>query len=147
MTDDFEPSEQFADFFFLAIDHGFGSIEDGGGPLIPFVMSVSVDGQKHLTRFVTDELSEGVQRAQEHVVQHRDGMMMYAIAWDGYITLDDRKWDAILVEAGEAHDPRGVLFAQRYEAGPKKLFRRSKNERVGNPALVDYPPSRIASAV
>jgi hypothetical protein len=65
---------------------------------------------------------------------------MYAIAWDGYITLEGRKWDAILVEAGEAQEPRGVLFAQRYQAGAKKLFRRSKNERVGNAALIDYLP-------
>lgn len=134
---------EFAEFSFLAIDHGFGSIEDGEGPLVPFVMSVSTQGEKQLTRFVTEELSEG--SSEEHVASHRHELRMYATAWDGYITLDGRKWDALFVEAGESRDPRGVLFCQRYQSGPKKLFRSAKNERVGNPALVDYPPSRIAA--
>jgi hypothetical protein len=60
---------------------------------------------------VTEELSEGVERASDHVMQKRDAMVIYAIAWDGYLTFDEKRWDAIFVEAGERHDPRGVLFA------------------------------------
>jgi hypothetical protein len=143
MSEEFEPSEEFADLFFLAIDHGFGSIEDGSGPLIPFVLTHSFEGKRDLRRFVTEELSDGVKQAQKFVEQNRASIRMYAIASDGYITVEGKKWDAILVEAGDSASPIGVVFCQRYQATKKGLFRKAKCERVGNPALISHPPSRL----
>lgn len=143
MTDDFEPSEAFAEFFFLAIDHGYGSIEDGAGPLIPFVMTVDTKGEKALHRFVTDRLEDGVAQARAHVDRNIDGLLMYAIAWDGYVTLDGARTDAIFVEAGDREQPIGVLFCQRYRPPKKTLFRKAKCERLGNPALIDHSKSRF----
>lgn len=42
----------------------------------------------------------------------------YAIAHDGYLTVEGRKWDAILVEAAERGADSAFLFAQCYR--PKK---------------------------
>ncbi len=144
-TKAFEPSQEFADLFFKAIDHGFESIKDGAGPLIPFSMTVSADGQLSLKRYVMDELQEAVARAQASITPEMPGVTMYAIAWDGYVTIDGQKTDAILVEAGQASDPRGVLFCQRYRTVRKGLFFKKVCERVGNPGLIEYPPSRLVS--
>ncbi len=138
----FNPSQAFADFFFLAIDHGFASVENGGGPLVPFTMLVDPAGQKKLTRFAMDKLEDGVQAAKNSVVP-TGATAMYAIAWDGFITLEGRKWDAICVEAGEAQAEIGVLFCQRYTTAKKGLLRRTRSVRVGNPALIGNPPSRL----
>lgn len=138
----FSPSQAFADFFFLAIDHGFASIENGGGPLIPFTMLVGPEGQKKLSRFATDRLEDGVQAAKNSVAS-TEAITMYAIAWDGFITLEGRKWDAICVEAGEAQAEFGALFCQRYTRARKGLLRRARSVRVGNPALIERPPSRL----
>ena len=48
----------------------------------------------------------------------------------------NKKWDAVLVEAGEQGGEFGVLLAQRYE---KKGILKKRNHPVGNPALVSKP--------
>ena len=138
----FSPSQAFADFFFFAIDHGFASVEDGGGPLIPFTMLVDPAGQKKLTRFAMDKLEDGVEAAKNSVAS-TGAIAMYAIAWDGFITLEGRKWDAICVEAGEAQSEFGVLLCQRYTTAKKGLLRRTRSVRVGNPAVIETPRSRL----
>jgi hypothetical protein len=138
----FSPSQAFADFFFLAIDHGFASVEDGGSPFVPFAVLVDTAGQKTLNRFAMDKLEDGVQAAKNSVAS-TGTVAMYAIAWDGFITLEGRKWDAICVEAGEAQAEFGVLFSQRYTTAKKGLLRRTRSVRVGNPALIERPPSRL----
>lgn len=139
---DFSPSKAFSDFFFLAIDHGFDSIEGDGCPLVPFTMAVDSSGKRLLSRFATDRLEDGLEKAKSSI-KDSDSLSMYAIAWDGFVTIEGRKWDAILVEAGEASEDSGVLFAQRYILGPKRLFRGRRCERVGNPALIGRPHSRL----
>jgi hypothetical protein len=139
---DFSPSQDFAGFFFLAIDHGFTSIEDGGGPLVPFTMTVDSAGQKKLTRFAMGKLEDGVEAAKNSVAS-TGAIAMYAIAWDGFVTLEGRKWGAICVEAGEAQAEFGALFCQRYNTEKKGLLRRTCSVRVGNPALIGRPRSRL----
>lgn len=139
---DFSPSQEFADFFFLAIDHGFESIQDGGGPLVPFTMVSEQSGKKQLTRFASERIEDGVEKAKASVVAS-GATAMYAIVWDGFITLEGRRWDAILVEAGEASQEFGALFSQRYIQNKKGLFRKARCERIGNPTLVGKPQSRL----
>lgn len=138
----FSPSNAFSDFFFLAIDHGFGSIEKGGGPLVPFTIVVETSGKKQLNRFVTERLEDGVKKAKASITASQS-LSMYAIAWDGLVTLERREWDAVLVEAGDAAEDLGVLFSQRYVSGKRRFFRQGHCERVGNPALIGRPPSRL----
>ncbi|GES41482.1 hypothetical protein RsS62_07340 [Rhizobium dioscoreae] len=76
---DFNPSQDFAGFVFLAIDHGFTSIEDGGGPLVPFTMTVDPAGQKKFARFAMEKLEDGVGAAKNSVAS-TGAIAMYAIA-------------------------------------------------------------------
>jgi len=68
---------------------------------------------------------------------------MYAIAWDGPAMVDGVQQDAIIVEAGEAHAPEGVVLIQRYTALKKRFLRRGCREQIGKPALIERVPSRI----
>jgi len=136
-----EPPEQFSDLMFEALDHGFDVVKDGKGPVIPFALVLTNGGERHLQVFLTEPSGDGVRLAQDYVCQQRAELWMYAIAWDGYVTVDDTKWDAVVVEAGMADRAEGVLICQRYKT-ERRLFRK-RNVPVGNPAIIDRPPSRV----
>jgi hypothetical protein len=128
------------DIAFLALDHGMGSIAEGCGSLIPFAVTENAAGERTLDRFVTERIEQGVDRAKQFVDESKDKIERYAFAWDGFVTIEGRKWDAILVEAGDRHQETGYLMCQRYE---KKGLLRKKYVPVGNPAMIGKPPSRI----
>jgi hypothetical protein len=130
-ANDIQMSEKFADLVFLALDHGVDSVRASGGPLTPFIV-VEQDGKRELHRFATERLEQGQQRAREAVAALPSNATAYALAYDGYITVQGTKFDAILVEASERGRPAGVRMAQRYT--PKKFLR--SFQTVGNPALL-----------
>ena len=124
-------SEKFADLVFFALDHGVDSVRASGGPLTPFIV-VEQDGKRELHRFATERLEDGQQRAREAVAALPSSATAYALAYDGYVTVQGTKFDAILVEASERGRPAGVRMTQRYT--PKKFLR--SFQTVGNPALL-----------
>jgi hypothetical protein len=128
-SDDIEMSETFADLVFLALDHGVDSLRADGGPLIPFVIVVQ-DGEALMQRFVTERLEDGPEQAREAIAASPANVTAYALAYDGYITVEGTKFDAILVEASERDRPAGVRMAQRY------TMKKEDFETVGNPALL-----------
>src|SRR5687768_9928579 len=139
MDNSLSGSDAFFEFIFLALDHGFGSIEDASGPLVPFTLTISREGEKALTRFAVERLEDGVEQAKHHIENEKHKLQMYAIAWDGYVTIDGKRWDAILVEGSERDAESAFLFCQRYE---KAGLIKKRNVAVGNPALLDKPVSR-----
>lgn len=127
------------DLMYAALDHAVESIEESG-PLIPFAMTINHDGHTNLNRFALEFLEQGLEAAHAFVHREKEILKAYAIAWDGFVTIEDKKWDCILVEAGETGTEDGVLLAQRYE---RKGLLKKKNLPVGNPALVGRPASRL----
>lgn len=134
-----ETSVEMNDLMFAAIDHAIASIEEAG-PLVPFAMTISNNGDKKLFRFALELLEQGLESAQAHVQAEKGSIKAYAIAWDGSITIEGKKWDSVFVEAGELGTEQGVLLAQRYE---KRGLPKKKNLPVGNPALIERPISRL----
>lgn len=132
MSDMGEPSEDLMDLVFTALDHAVDSIE-GGGPLIPFLLVESDDGERRIHRFPGD-LEEGQHQARE-TARSVSGHARAAVAWDGYLTLDDVRTDALFVEASEAGDAESVLIGQRYEMAGRI---RKKIQPLGNPGFL--PP-------
>jgi hypothetical protein len=128
------------DITFMALDHGMNSIEGGAGPLIPFAVTESASGEKSIHRFATDQLEDGLEAAKKHVDGSRGSIVRYAIAWDGFVTINGKKWDAVLVEAGDCQSDTGYLMIQRYE---KKGLIRKKNVPHGNAGLAGRPQSRL----
>src|SRR5689334_13899775 len=94
-------SQRLADIAFFALDHGIYSIQDREGPRIAFVISEQADGKRKLSRYMGDRLEQSVAQARAAVSQLPSGVTAYAIAHDGYITIQGTKYDAILVEASE----------------------------------------------
>ena len=130
-SEQIEMSQQFADLVFLALDHGIDSVRASGGPLIPFVV-FEQEGTRELRRFVAERLEDSLQKAREDIAAFPPSVTAYAIAYDGFLTVQGTKFDVILVEASERGRPAGVRMAQRYT--PKKLLRNFQT--VGNPALL-----------
>ncbi len=132
-------SQRLADIAVFALDHGIESIKDGADPLIPFVISAKTDGKRKLDRYMADTLEESVAQARLAVSRLPSEITAYAIAHDGYITIEGKKYDAILVEASERGRTGAVIMAQRFI--PKTA--QQSFQRVGNPALLREEESRL----
>ena len=122
-----EASDELMEVVFAALDHGVDSVRDGG-PLIPFVLEENADG-RDLSRFAAELLEEGVAQARAHA--GASGADRVAVAWDGYLTLEGERSDAVFVEAQERGTPASLVFAQRYRPGG----RLRKFAIVGNAAF------------
>ena len=123
------PSDQLLDLVFAALDHGIESVQEGG-PLIPFALTEGSDG-RNLTRFVAETLEEGQQQARSHL-RGQGATARAAIAYDGYLTVDGERSDAVLVEGHERGQAASVTFAQRYRPGG----RLRKFTTIGNAAFL-----------
>jgi hypothetical protein len=110
-----DASEALLGLLFLALDHGIGSITRGG-PLIPFVLVEDADGEHVLKRFVFDELEDAVAAARDHLRGLEDARRV-ALAFDGYITVEGERSDAVVVEGQESGDAGAHRLAQRYRPG------------------------------
>ena len=84
-------------------------------------------------------MEESLAQARLAVSRLPPSVTAYAIAHDGFITIEGTKYDAIFVEASERGRTGAVIMAQRYI--PKTPQRSS--ERVGNPALLKEEESRL----
>lgn len=132
-----------------AIQHAMSSIEDASGPLTPFTMLLDEthpdprESKLTLARQFADYLEEALHAAQSSISP--GGVhSMYAIAWDGFVTLDERKWDAILVEVGTSASPEATILAQRYEAKETGFFnKKRRNVSVGAPHEIGTVLSRL----
>ena len=125
-----EMSEKFADLVFMALDHGVDSVR-AGGPLIPFLVTER-GSERTLQRFVAERLEQGEAQGRQILASLPAEVTAYAFAYDGFLTIEGTKVDAILVEASERGRRAGVRMAQRYT--PKKFLR--SFQTIGNPAFV-----------
>ena len=101
----------------------------------PFILFVDESGQGQLVEVkdtegnVNDKLVEMARQMVAETIGTK--AQRYAIAYDGYITIDGERTDAAFVEAGERGDPEAFLIAQRYRV--KK--RSKKPEKRGKPLI------------
>ena len=113
----------------MALDHAVESVVASGGPLVPFAM-IEVDGNVSLARFAGD-LEEGQRRSRE-AVNAATNATRAAVAWDGYLTLQGARTDAVFAEASEIGNSESAVVAQRHEV----VGRLRKSVRpIGNAAL------------
>ena len=124
-----DASEELADLAFFALDHAVDSVS-AGGPLVPFAVTEDGDG-RNLTRFAAESLEEGQANARESALTAENAMRV-AIAFDGYLTVEGERSDAVFVEAQERGKESGIILAQRYRPGGR--FKRFAT--IGNPAHV-----------
>jgi nucleotide-binding universal stress UspA family protein len=130
MSEGIAASDELIDLALFALDHGVESIKDAGGPLVAFAVTEGPDG-RNLVRFPTERVEEGPAHAREHIRGAGDPVRV-AIAYDGYVTVEGERTDAILVEAQERGQPASVIMAQRYRPGGR--LRRFST--IGNAAFL-----------
>lgn len=140
MSDASTDEVKLNDLMFQVLDHALASIKESGGPLIPFSIIEDASGEKKLTRYAAERLEDGEAQAKKRIEEMKEGIVRYALAWDGFVTIQGKKWDALIIEAGDKVSPTGILLCQRYQK--KGLFRKGV-EPVGNPGLLEKPASRI----
>lgn len=129
-------SERFAELMFWTLDYGVECVSTGE-TLIPFA-AVLVGRQRQLRRLLA-EGPEAAERILERLLA-QEPIEAYAYAYDGYVTLEGERSDAVFVEGAERGTDKGVLFAQRYRPADHAAGFAVQ----GRPALVAYPQSRLA---
>ncbi len=128
--DQFDPSLTLGDLLFAALDHGVNSVREGG-PLVPFVMA-EAEGKLSLKRFVAEPYEKAVAEAKASVPNLPEQTNLYAIVYDGFVTVSGKKYDAIIVHGAERGKGEAYLLAQRYiPARSGEVL-----ELVGNPAFI-----------
>lgn len=105
--------ETLVDLIYSALEHGVASVAESGGPLIPFLL-VQNGEDIRIHRFDADELVEGIAAAENFARELEAAPEYFVIAFDGYLTVDDRKDDAIYVKGFAGDERDGYVFAQRY---------------------------------
>ena len=110
-----------------ALDLGFGCFSDGDHA--PFVLLVDASGQKHLTNLesASGSISEDLLSAGRELIQQLTDGQLYALVWDGFLTTDGKRQDAVFAEVGASEGP-AIIFAQRYKAS-----RSGKLSKIGAP--------------
>jgi hypothetical protein len=105
-------SETTTAFARFVLSHAADSVVPGGGPLVPFAMTRMPDGLGDLHRFAGD-LEIGQEMARTYV---RDavGIAQGAVAWDGYVSGEGQRMDAVMVEAFGGGEAESLIIAQRY---------------------------------
>ncbi|MEK7954256.1 hypothetical protein [Luteolibacter soli] len=107
-------SDALAELVFLSLDHAVASVGEGG-PLIPFLI-IEKDGDRTLSRFMADHLEDSVAQGRLALSQLPEGTSAYAFAYDGYVTVEGQRNDAVIVEASEVGKSAAIQLAQRYSA-------------------------------
>ncbi len=110
-------SPRLHDLALMALDHGTASAEDG--PVIPFVVAEDASGKRSLARFSAGTLEASVQFAFDHA--KTSDATRIAVCFDGFITLEDGRFDAVWVVAQERSDEAAITFYQRYRTAHSAL--------------------------
>lgn len=114
-----EPSPAAMDLVATALGRALDEVAETGGPLAPMAVLPDGDGIE-LRRFAGNRLQEGLAAAREQLATvARD----FVLVWDGYLTMDEWRTDALYAHLEIAHDEAAHLFAWRYgqqdgEVGP-----------------------------
>lgn len=126
-----DQNPKFMDFMFSGLDHGIDSISESGGPLIPFIMTQTGE-KKELKRFVSEKYEEGVSTAEKTLEKMTVKPDFGLVAFDGFITWEEKKYDTIIVRAFDKTQDEGFEFCQRYI--PKENG--NGIEPIGNSAFI-----------
>lgn len=134
------PAENLAELAIYTLKHAFYSLGAGEGVLVPFVMADSEGEGRILHRFEAETPDRALECAKEWIDEAEPEISRYACAWDGHVTINEIRWYAVFVEAGDRVLPHGLLLCQRYESEDEDD---GANVAVGEPMLVEKPASRL----
>ena len=136
-----KPAQELLDLAFFALDHAMKSLVRSEGPLIPFAILETANGERALARFMPCRNPElACEHSREHVAQTSD-CVKYAIAADGVVNENGRQIPVVMVEAGERGKSLGFSFIRRLSSNSE--CRGFDQVRTGG--LIDHAPIRRLS--
>lgn len=77
--------------------HGIWCLSDGDG-LIPMLAFQTADGERQMRRFAMEELGQGVELGKQQLASNEMQASVAALVYDGRITLETGKVDALIIE-------------------------------------------------
>ncbi len=95
----------------FALDHAVDSLRAGG--LVPFVVMETPQG-RHLARCFAEPYEVGVSQARALVAVPPADAERVLVCYDGFLTVDGSRTDAILIDAQDCRRPYSATFALRY---------------------------------
>jgi hypothetical protein len=108
------PVDPYAAMYALAghgLRHGLSTASPEGA-FYAFLMGTERSGKRALVRFITETPEEG--RAAGQRCARDQGFVICAFVWDGYVTLEKGKTDAILAEVSQIGRAKTILLVQPY---------------------------------
>ena len=108
--------EELATLAGFFASHGVYCISEGE-TLVPIVGYELADGSRGLVRFASELLGQGVAEAKDWIETNPEHASRAALVYDGYVTLQSRKVDALMIDArifGEG--AMSLLIAVPYRA-------------------------------
>jgi hypothetical protein len=98
--------------FFAA--HAVWCVSDGG-TLTPMLAREKPDGTREMLRLVNETTEDAVAHGQQMLEDNPEGAPRAVLIYDGLLTLEDGKTDALLIDARQySPEPRSLLMAVPY---------------------------------
>lgn len=95
------------------------------------------DGKRGLERFVAQPCEQAVAKAREAASKLPPQVIRYAIPYDGFTTVDGKKFDAGIVHGADRTAGKACLLAQRYT--PKSPVQ--PTQPIGNAVFLGREPA------
>lgn len=108
-----------------------------GETLQPFV--ITEGGRGSVITIVGESTAELLLIAQRAIDDLPPDARVWAFAYDGYLTLDQEKTDAIFIEVADRSAPNVTVYAQRYAAASPD----AEMKLIGTLAQVSKIPARL----
>jgi hypothetical protein len=118
------------ELMFYGIEQGIRVKQEGNGLLVPFVITER-KGNRQQKKFNARRTDIGLNDGMDFLKTEQD-VNFGIIVFDGFLTLDGKRNEAVLVRGFDAAEDLGYLIAQRYV--PKRLL--SSFKLVGNVAFL-----------
>jgi len=122
-----EMSDDSKDLLFISLNHALNNAETSEEGFIPFALRGTGAGRGELTRFVAGDLPVGIEAGRKMLATVPEGTLAVTLAWDGYVTYEDRRTEAVFVEVHESGLPKSLVVVQRYLRADGKV------QRLGDP--------------
>jgi hypothetical protein len=144
-----EPSRLVKKRGFWALNFAAGCFAKGDSR--PTLVTWGARGKPlNMLDLVTDnaepEVVQATLDAARGMVAADDRIHSYVLWWDGYLTIDDQRTDAVLCEAGVRGEELAFLFVQRYVVEDRELVKLGRPRVVGHrepafkaPILIEPP--------
>lgn len=131
-----DASQELTSKLLSALDHAMQLKRDGIDPMIPFAFVYS-DNNGTLKSFVGDTPEYADKMFERTIMEENPDFAIYG--YDGYLTFEGNKNDAILLKAYQKTDDVIYLVGQRFI--PKSDYIDCK--MIGNPAFLGTEPNNF----